>query len=121
MMHFWPGPLTIVLEAGEAVLESVHAGTGKVGLRAPDNPVAHAVLAAAGCPLVLSSANVSGEPPATTAEQALCCLDGRVDIILDGGPCLLGEASTVLDLTVQPPAVLREGSLGIDALAPYIP
>lgn len=116
MLRFWPGPLTIVLEAGDNVLEAVHAGTRKVGLRAPDHLVSLGALTEAGCPLVLTSANVSGEPAATTADDAARNLGGRVDLILDAGPCALGEASTVLDLTGSQPVVLRQGALSEDAL-----
>lgn len=120
MVRFWPGPLTIVLEAGDTVPDAVHSGSGKVGLRAPDHTVAQGVLREAGCPLVLTSANLSGEPPARTAEDAERELVGRVDLILDAGTCPLGEASTVLDLTISPPAILREGALPRELLEQYL-
>lgn len=117
---FWPGPLTIVLPAAGVVGEHVHAGTGSVGLRAPDHPVAQAVLGAFGAPLVLTSANLSGEPEASDARTALTSLDGRVDLILDAGPCRLGRPSTVLDLSGGPPRVLREGAVTVAALRGYV-
>lgn len=116
--RFWPGPLTLVLKAASGVGEFVEAGSGKVGLRAPDHRVAQGVLAAAGTPLVLTSANLSGEAPARTAREALEALGGRVDLYLDAGPCVLGEPSTVLDLTTEPPLILRAGAIGADDLPP---
>jgi L-threonylcarbamoyladenylate synthase len=114
--RFWPGPLTMVLHAAPGLVEAVHAGTGKVALRAPDHAVAQGVLAEAGCPLVLTSANMSGEAPARTAAEAVAALGGRVDLVLDAGRCRLGEPSTVLDLTTDPPSILRAGTLSGDDL-----
>ena len=114
--RFWPGPLTLVLKAANGVGEFVHAGSGKVGLRAPDHAVAQGVLAAAGTPLVLTSANLSGEKPARTASEAREALGDRVDLYLDAGPCALGEPSTVLDLTTEPPIILRAGAIAADDL-----
>jgi L-threonylcarbamoyladenylate synthase len=117
---FWPGPLTIVLPASPVVGEHVHAGTGAVGLRSPDDPVARAVLRACGGPLALTSANLSGEPEAADAATALSSLEGRVDLILDAGPCRLGRPSTVLDLSSEPPRVLREGAVSVAELREYV-
>jgi L-threonylcarbamoyladenylate synthase len=114
--RFWPGPLTLVLVAASGVGEFVHAGTGKVGLRAPNDRVAQGVLAEAGVALVLTSANRSGAAPATTAQEAFEALGDRVDLYLDAGPCALGEPSTVLDLTTIPPTVLRAGAISADDL-----
>ncbi|HEY3266657.1 MAG TPA: L-threonylcarbamoyladenylate synthase [Armatimonadota bacterium] len=113
---FWPGPLTLVLEANQRVGESVHAGTGKVGLRAPDHAVAQGILLAAGRPLALTSANIAGQAPARSAQEALAALNGRVDLIVDAGPAALGEPSTVLDLTCDPPRILRPGGVSIERL-----
>lgn len=114
--RFWPGPLTLVLQAGTGVGEFVHAGSGKVGLRAPDHAVARGVLAAAGMPLVLTSANLSGEPAARTAREAADALGDRVDLYLDTGLCAIGEPSTVLDVTTEPAVILRAGAIGEDEL-----
>jgi L-threonylcarbamoyladenylate synthase len=117
---FWPGPLTMVIDSGDAIGEAVHSGTKKVGLRAPDHPVAQGILKAAGRPLVLTSANLSGEPDATTGQEALAALDGRVDLVVDAGPTRLGQPSTVIDLTAVPPRILREGRIPADRLREYI-
>lgn len=113
---FWPGPLTLVLRADDRVSEAIHAGSGKVGLRVPDNAVAQGILRAAGRPLVLTSANLSGGADATTAGEAMEALGGRVDLIVDAGPSRLGRPSTVLDLTAQPPRILREGGVSAERL-----
>jgi len=113
---FWPGPLTLVAPAGGQVGDAIHAGTGKVGLRAPDHAVAQGILAAAGRPLALTSANRSGEPDTTDGEAALRALDGRVDLVVDAGETALGRPSTVLDLTVDPPAILREGGIAAEQI-----
>jgi len=120
MGAFFPGPLTIVLHASARVLAVVTAGTGKVGIRMPDHPVALALIREAGRPIVAPSANVSGQAPPTTAEEVLAELRGKIEMILDAGPSRLGIASTVIDLTESPPKVLRAGSLTEDMLAPYL-
>lgn len=116
----WPGPLTLVLPAGSAISETIHAGSNAVGLRSPDHAVALAILTAIGRPLALTSANLSGEPDATSAEAALTALNGRVDLIVDAGASSLGRPSTVLNLTVKPPAILREGGVSADQLREFI-
>ena len=112
---FWPGPLTLLLPRGPAVLDAVTAGLGEVAVRVPVHPVALALLDAAGVPLVAPSANRFGRISPTTAEAALAELDGRVPLILDGGPCAIGVESTVL--RPRPAQVLRPGAVTPDALA----
>jgi L-threonylcarbamoyladenylate synthase len=114
--RFWPGPLTLVLWADDGVSDGVGAGTRTVGLRCPDHPVALGLLRAAGCPLALTSANLSGQPPATDAVGVLATLGGRVEMLLDAGPASLREPSTVLDLTDCPARVLRHGAVTEQAL-----
>jgi len=109
--RFMPGPLTLVLTASGRLPGVVTAGTGKVGVRIPNHPVALAVLRAMAEPLVVTSANLSGQIAPTDAEQALRQLEGRVDLVLDGGTCVVGRESTVLDMTAQPPRILREGAI----------
>ena len=99
---FWPGPLTMVVNA--------RAG-GTVGIRMPDHKVALAVIAEAQVPVALPSANKSGAAAPTDCAQALAQIGGGVDLALDAGPATLGKESTVVDLTVEPPKVLREGAL----------
>ncbi len=109
MGKFFPGPLTVVLNAAPSVSEIITAGTGKIGIRMPDHPVALALIKAAGGPIVAPSANPSGEPPPITAEDVLAYFEGRIDLILDAGPSQIKVASTVVDVTQSPPRILREG------------
>jgi L-threonylcarbamoyladenylate synthase len=111
MKTFWPGPLTIILPAGEKVPQEVTAGLATVALRMPDHPVALGLIKAAGVPVAAPSANTSGRPSPTTAKHVKDDLDGRIDLLLDGGPTGVGLESTVLDLTVEPPLVLRPGGV----------
>jgi len=111
MEAFWPGGLTIILPKSHRVPDVVTAAGATVALRTPDHPFVLALIQALGAPLATTSANVSGHPPATTAREALYELGGRIELIIDGGTCFGGVASTVLDLTVSPPRVLREGAV----------
>lgn len=108
--HFWPGALTIILEKSPAVPDFVVSGGSSVGVRLPAHPVLTGLVAAAGFPLASTSANPSGQPPATSAAQ-VAALGDAVDLILDAGPAPLGVASSVLDCTTVPPRLLREGSI----------
>jgi L-threonylcarbamoyladenylate synthase len=105
---FWPGPLTMVLPKPAELPDIVTGGGETWAVRVPDHTVAHVLLRAAG-PLAAPSANVSTSVSPTTAEHVLDSLAGRIDLILDGGPCAGGIESTVLDLTRMPPRVLRPG------------
>jgi L-threonylcarbamoyladenylate synthase len=107
--RFWPGPLTLVLPKSPGVPDVVTVGGPTVGVRVPAHPVALALLRAAGVPLAAPSANRSSELSPTTAEHVLRGLTGRIDLILDGGPTAGGIESTVLDLTIEPPRLLRPG------------
>ena len=109
MARHWPGPLTLVLPAGPAVPPAITAGTGTVGVRVPGHPVTLALLRAAGRALTGTSANRSGEPPPSRADEVARQLPGLVDVILDGGPTAGGTGSTVADCTVWPPRILRQG------------
>ena len=109
MDRFWPGGVTLVFEAGVKVPHHLTAGTGKVGIRLPGHPVAAALVRSLGRPLTGTSANISGEPPCTNAKGVLESLGTRVDLVLDGGTTKGGKASTIMDVTVSPPEILREG------------
>lgn len=115
--HFWPGALTMVVRRTLAVPDAVTAGGDTVAVRVPDHPVAQALLVALDAPLAATSANLSSLPAPDTAEGALAQLDGRIDLLLDGGRCPGGLASTVIDLTVQPPRILRQGGISAEVLA----
>ncbi|WP_198291170.1 L-threonylcarbamoyladenylate synthase [Ancylobacter sp. FA202] len=115
--RFWPGPLTLVVPALEgATCELARAGLGSVAIRVPAHPVAQAVLAVAGRPIAAPSANRSGHVSPTTAAHVLADLDGRIDLILDAGPCAIGVESTILDCTGETPVLLRPGGLAREAI-----
>lgn len=109
----WPGALTLVLAARSAVPPELTAGTGTVGVRQPGHPVARALASALAAPVTAPSANLSGETPPTTAADVLDVFDGRIDLVLDAGPTAGGLPSTVVDVTVDPPRVLREGVIRV--------
>ena len=107
--NFWPGPLTLVLGRKPDVPSSVSAGLSTIAVRVPNNRIALALIQAAEVPIAAPSANSSGRPSPTTASHVLDDLAGRVDLILDGGDTKIGIESTVLDMTSDPPIILRPG------------
>lgn len=119
MDHFWPGGLTIVFDAAPKLPALLTGGTGKIGIRLSSHPIPTELARAVGVPITGTSANVTGEPPCRTAEEVLHALDGQVDLILDGGETPGGLGSTVLDVTVAPPLILREGMVASETLEPF--
>lgn len=119
--RFWPGALSMVLRRGPAVPDVVTAGGPTVAVRVPDHALVRVLCRRLGAPLAATSANRHGWPPPVTAGEVLAALAGRIPLILDGGPCPGGVASTVLDLTVSPPVILRPGPVTFEQLAPFIP
>lgn len=119
--RYWPGPLTLVLPKGPDVPPEVTAGLDTVAVRVPAHPVAHALLVAAARPIAAPSANLFSRPSPTTAAHVVHDLDGRIDLLLDGGPTRVGVESTVIDLTADPPVVLRAGGIGVEALRDLLP
>ncbi len=117
-VRFWPGPLTLVLPRAEGSSISLlaTAGLDTVAIRAPSHPVAQALIRAAGRPIAAPSANRSGAVSPTRAEHVAESLGERVPMILDGGPCLVGVESTVLDLTTATPTLLRPGGATREAI-----
>jgi L-threonylcarbamoyladenylate synthase len=109
IQKFWPGPLTLVLERKPDVARSVSAGLSTVAVRMPRNRIALELIRAARAPIAAPSANASGRPSPTTAAHVIDDLDGRIDLILDGGTTNIGIESTVLDVTTEPPMILRPG------------
>jgi L-threonylcarbamoyladenylate synthase len=109
--RWWPGPLTIIVPAHADIPAEVLGGGETLGVRIPDHPDALALLRAAHRPLATTSANRSGEPAACTASDVVAMLGDAVDLILDAGPSPQGVPSTVVDCTVTPPRILREGSV----------
>ena len=114
--RFWPGPLTMILKRREIVPDAVTCGLETVGVRCPDHPAALAVIRAAGVPVAAPSGNRSGRPSPTCAAHMLEDMDGRIDAIVDGGPCDVGVESTIIDLTAPVPRLLRPGGLPLEAL-----
>jgi L-threonylcarbamoyladenylate synthase len=119
--RFWPGPLTLIMRRGPSVPSEVSAGLDTVAIRVPAHPVARALLRAAAIPVAAPSANLFSRPSPTRAEHVLEDLDGRIDMLIDGGTTDVGLESTVLDLTVDPPRVLRAGAIGLEALRTVLP
>jgi L-threonylcarbamoyladenylate synthase len=111
MQAFWPGPLTVVLRDTSEATAPVRAGRDSVGLRLPVHMVPRLVVGAVGVPLASTSANRSTQPAAITAEQALEHLEGRVNMVLDGGPASLGQESSVVSFAEGVPRLLREGAI----------
>jgi L-threonylcarbamoyladenylate synthase len=118
--HFWPGPLTLVLPRGAGVPDVVTAGGPTVAVRVPAHPVARELIRLAGVPVAAPSANRSNRLSPTLAVHVLRDLDGRIDLILDGGPTAGGIESTVLDLSRRPPRLLRPGLIEPAALEAII-
>ena len=113
---FWPGPLTMILRRRENVPNAVTAGLDSVGVRCPDHPVTLAIIRAAGVPVAAPSGNLSGRPSPTCAAHMAEDMDGRIDAIVDGGPCGVGVESTIVDLTTSIPRLLRPGGLPLESL-----
>lgn len=113
---YWPGPLTLIVPRRESLPSNISPNEN-IAVRIPDDDVARALIRAAGGALATSSANRSGEPPARTAAEARQALDGRVAAVVDGGEVQHGVPSTIVDCTVDPPQVLRQGALSAAALA----
>ena len=119
--RFAPGPLTLVLKKNRRIPAEVSAGLDTVGVRIPSHPAARAFIQAAGRPIAAPSANLSGSPSPTSAQHVFEDLNGRVEVILDGGPCVVGVESTVLSLAGQKPVLLRPGGITLEQLREVLP
>jgi len=106
--QFWPGGLTLVLAKKDSLLPYL-ASTPTIAVRIPAHPVCLALIRQLGNPLIGTSANVTGQPPALTAEEVEHQLGGRIDFVINGGSCPGGKESTIVDVTREPPIILREG------------
>ncbi len=115
-LHFWPGPLTLVVPRADGVAAEVGGGLDTVAVRVPAHAAARALIAATGRPIAAPSANRFGRVSPTTAEHVLEELDGRIDLVLDGGPTALGVESSVVDLVGPTPALLRPGGVTLEDL-----
>jgi L-threonylcarbamoyladenylate synthase len=116
MREFWPGPLTLIFRRSKTVPDVAVAGLDTVAIRMPRHNVALALIRESKCPISAPSANLAGKPSPTLAKHVLDDLDGRIDAVLDAGPTSIGVESTVLDLTVTPPQVLRPGGTPFELL-----
>ena len=114
--QFWPGPLTVILPAAKSVPLKITAGTRKVGVRCPAAGFATRLVKRFGYPITATSANRSGLPSAITAEEVREQLDEAVDALIDGGSLPSRGGSTLIDLTVDPPSLLREGPISFETL-----
>lgn len=119
--RWWPGPLTVLVRRSVEVPDVVTGGRDTVALRCPAHPMAQAVLAAFGGGLVAPSANRFGKVSPTTAADVVAELGDRVDLVLDGGPCAVGIESTIVDLSVAPPRLLRAGAVTLAQLRHVVP
>ena len=114
--RFWPGPLTMILPRRDIVPLRTTGGLETVGVRCPDHPLTLEIIRRAGVPIAAPSGNTSGRPSPTTAGHMVEDMWGKIDGIVDGGPCGVGVESTIIDLTVTPPRLLRPGGLPLEAL-----
>lgn len=114
--QFWPGPLTMILPRRTLVPDEVTCGLETVGVRCPDHPVTLAIIRAAGVPVAAPSGNRSGRPSPTCARHMLEDMEGRIQAVVDGGPCGVGVESTIVDLTCRPPRLLRPGGVSLEEL-----
>ncbi|ONH36117.1 L-threonylcarbamoyladenylate synthase [Protofrankia sp. BMG5.30] len=117
---FWPGGLTLIVRHAPSLSWDLGDARGTVAVRMPLHPAAIELLGRTG-PMAVSSANISGRPPATTADDAFAQLGDSVEVYLDGGPCTLGVASTIVDCTDDVPRVLRVGAVDLAALRAIVP
>ena len=113
---FWPGPLTMILKRSPVVPDETTAGLDTVAVRCPNHPVTLSIIREAGIPIAAPSANTSGRPSCTTAQDVLEDMDGKIEGVVDGGACTVGVESTILDLTCEPPRLLRPGGLPLEDL-----
>ncbi len=120
MDAFWPGPLTMIFKKSERVPYETTGGLDTVAVRMPENKAARALIDAAGGFVAAPSANTSGRPSPTTAGHVAEDLSGAIDMILDGGPVTIGVESTILDMTVSPPMILRPGAVTEEMLKEQI-
>ena len=111
MAAFCPGPITLIMQRKAIVPDRITGGLSTVGIRMPENDVARALIQAAGVPIAAPSANISGRPSPTSAELTARDLDGRIPLILDGGPCHFGVESTIVDCTGNKAVILRPGAI----------
>lgn len=121
MDKFWPGPLTIILNRSKLVPDIITAGLDSVAIRMPNNPIALKLIEMANTPIAAPSANTSGSPSPTKANHVIEDLNGKIDMIIDGGSAEVGLESTILDLTGDTPSILRPGGITLEQLRQVMP
>ena len=119
--RFWPGAVTMVLYKAPSVSSTITGGRDTVAVRVPSHPLALALMEGVGAPLTGTSANRSGGPDPVTAEVVRQHLGEAVDVVLDEGPCSLAEASTIVDMTAEPPRIVRAGAIAKSELERVCP
>jgi L-threonylcarbamoyladenylate synthase len=117
--HFWPGPLTIIVERHPGLPEDL-SGTSTVGVRVPNHAFARDLIRLVG-PMAVSSANLSGQPSSRTREEVLADLDGKIELLIDGGATPGQVPSTVVDCTAETPLILRKGPVSLDQILSVLP
>jgi len=119
--HFWPGPLSLILLAAPALPALLHGDSGKVAVRLPACAVSRALAVAAGGALTATSANRSGQAAAQSAGEVIAMLGDAIDLVVDSGPSTKTRPSTIVDLTVSPPRLLRDGAYAFEKLNAVVP
>lgn len=114
--EFWPGPLTMIFKKSDIVPKETSGGLDTVAVRFPENKIAQALITASGTPIAAPSANTSGRPSPTRASHVEFDLEGKIDMIIDGGACEFGLESTIVDVTGEVPCLLRPGSITLEML-----
>ena len=120
-LAFWAGPLTMILPKNHTVPDLVTAGLANVAVRVPAHRVARALMEMSGVPVAAPSANLFSRPSPTTAAHVLADLDGRIDLVLDGGPTDIGLESTIVDFSVDPPVMRRPGGITLEQIRQLVP
>jgi L-threonylcarbamoyladenylate synthase len=118
--RFWPGGLTLVFRGKESLSPLLTSATGQIGVRLSSHPIPTGLARLTGVAITGTSANVSGEPPSRSSTEVLKVFGHDIDVVIDGGETEGGKASTVLDVTVHPPEILREGMVSRDSLLPFL-
>ena len=119
--RFWPGPLTMILHKNKNISDKATCGLDTVAVRMPSNPIALAVIQESGLPLSGPSSNLSGRPSPTSAAHVFDDLNGRIPLIIDGGPCSVGVESTVISLVGDVPTILRPGIISLEEIRKILP
>lgn len=118
--RFWPGPLTLIFQKSRKVPDIISAGLDTVAIRMPKNPIALDLIKRAAVPIAAPSANISGSPSTTECLHVFNDLNGKIEYVIDGGPCNVGIESTILDLTTDVPVILRPGGITLEMLESVI-